>query len=130
LLEKTPKEVNSFLSNPAQYAASMKKAGDAQARELLDHVCECLEKECCETFDDCITWARLKYDLSPHFVHSLATFICLFWSALNNLFYLRAWLILLSIIEENRTRDGTHFRCCLITPLLLSPDLKVTSPIV
>ncbi|XP_066352310.1 ubiquitin-activating enzyme E1 3-like [Miscanthus floridulus] len=62
LLEKTPNEVNSFLSNPAQYAAVMKKAGDAQARELLDHVCECLEKECCETFDDCITWARLKFD--------------------------------------------------------------------
>jgi ubiquitin-activating enzyme E1 len=89
LLEKTPKEVNSFLSNPAQYAASMKKAGDAQARELLEHVCECLEKECCGTFDDCITWARLKYDLSPHFVYCLATFICLFWSASNNIFYLR-----------------------------------------
>lgn len=74
LLEKTPKEVNSFLSNPAQYAAVMKKAGDAQSRELLERICECLEKECCETFEDCITWARLKYDLSPHFVHSLAIF--------------------------------------------------------
>ncbi|KAF6982184.1 hypothetical protein CFC21_000608 [Triticum aestivum] len=35
LLEKTPNEVNSFISNPAEYAAAMRKAGDAQARLLL-----------------------------------------------------------------------------------------------
>ena len=60
LLEKTPNEVNSFLSNPTQYAAAMKKAGDAQARELLERIRECLEEEHCERFEDCITWARLK----------------------------------------------------------------------
>ncbi|KAF8721402.1 hypothetical protein HU200_023115 [Digitaria exilis] len=62
LLDKTPNEVNSFLSNPTQYAAAMKKAGDAQARELLERVCECLEKERCERFEDCITWGRLKFE--------------------------------------------------------------------
>ncbi|WVZ56606.1 hypothetical protein U9M48_007104 [Paspalum notatum var. saurae] len=62
LLEKTPNEVNSFLSNPTQYAAAMKKAGDAQARELLECVRDCLEKERCERFEDCITWARLKFE--------------------------------------------------------------------
>ncbi|KAL6657251.1 hypothetical protein ACP70R_005031 [Stipagrostis hirtigluma subsp. patula] len=62
LLEKTPNEVNSFLSNPAQYAAAMRKAGDAQARELLERVSECLGKERCTTFEDCITWARLKFE--------------------------------------------------------------------
>uniref|UniRef100_A0ACD5YZK1 Uncharacterized protein n=1 Tax=Avena sativa TaxID=4498 RepID=A0ACD5YZK1_AVESA len=62
LLEKTPNEVNSFLSNPAQYAAAMRKAGDAQARELLERVSECLDKERCNTFDDCISWARLKFE--------------------------------------------------------------------
>ncbi|XP_062189281.1 ubiquitin-activating enzyme E1 3 isoform X2 [Phragmites australis] len=61
-LEKTPNEVNSFLSNPAQYAAAMRKAGDAQARELLERVSECLGKERCNTFEDCITWARLKFE--------------------------------------------------------------------
>ena len=60
LLEKTPNEVNSFLSNPTQYAAATKKAGDAQARELLERIRECLEEEHCERFEDCITWARLK----------------------------------------------------------------------
>ena len=61
LLEKIPNEVNSFLSNPTQYAAAMRKAGDAQARELLERVSECLGKERCITFEDCITWARLRY---------------------------------------------------------------------
>jgi ubiquitin-activating enzyme E1 len=61
LLEKTPNEVNSFLSNPAQYAVAMRKAGDTQARELLECVSECLGKERCNTFEDCVTWARLKY---------------------------------------------------------------------
>ncbi|OEL15354.1 Ubiquitin-activating enzyme E1 3 [Dichanthelium oligosanthes] len=62
LLEKIPNEVNSFLSNPAQYAAAMRKAGDAQARELLERVSECLAKERCNTFEDCITWARLRFE--------------------------------------------------------------------
>ncbi|XP_052162405.1 ubiquitin-activating enzyme E1 3 isoform X2 [Oryza glaberrima] len=62
LLEKTPGEVNSFLSNPAQYAAAMRKAGDAQARELLERVSECLGKERCSLFEDCIRWARLKFE--------------------------------------------------------------------
>uniref|UniRef100_A0A0E0LQ45 E1 ubiquitin-activating enzyme n=1 Tax=Oryza punctata TaxID=4537 RepID=A0A0E0LQ45_ORYPU len=62
LLEKTPGEVNSFLSNPAQYAASMRKAGDAQARDLLVRVSECLGKERCGLFEDCIRWARLKFE--------------------------------------------------------------------
>ncbi|KAG8063770.1 hypothetical protein GUJ93_ZPchr0003g18187 [Zizania palustris] len=61
LLGKTPNEVNSFMSNPAQYAAAMRKAGDAQARELLERVCECLDKRC-DKFEDCITWARLKFE--------------------------------------------------------------------
>uniref|UniRef100_A0A0E0I622 E1 ubiquitin-activating enzyme n=1 Tax=Oryza nivara TaxID=4536 RepID=A0A0E0I622_ORYNI len=61
-LEKTPGEVNSFLSNPAQYAAAMRKAGDAQARELLERVSECLGKERCSLFEDCIRWARLKFE--------------------------------------------------------------------
>uniref|UniRef100_A0A1D1XWH0 E1 ubiquitin-activating enzyme n=1 Tax=Anthurium amnicola TaxID=1678845 RepID=A0A1D1XWH0_9ARAE len=62
MLEKMPNEVNKFLSSPGEYAAAMKSAGDAQARDLLEHVIECLDKERCETFQDCITWARLKFE--------------------------------------------------------------------
>ncbi|KAM0843806.1 hypothetical protein ACQ4PT_057473 [Festuca glaucescens] len=62
LLEKTPNEVNSFISNPDEYAAAMRKAGDAQARELLERVRECLDKERCDKFEDCVAWARLKFE--------------------------------------------------------------------
>ncbi|KAJ6848143.1 ubiquitin-activating enzyme E1 1-like [Iris pallida] len=62
LLQKTPSEVNTFLANPSEYASSMRSAGDAQARELLERVIECLDKDKCETFQDCITWARLKFE--------------------------------------------------------------------
>ncbi|KAK1562815.1 hypothetical protein Q3G72_017558 [Acer saccharum] len=62
LLEKTPAEVNAYLTSPSEYTSAMKNAGDAQARENLDRVLECLDKERCETFQDCITWARLKFE--------------------------------------------------------------------
>lgn len=62
LLEKTPAEVNAFLNNPAEYASAMRKAGDAQARETLERVIECLDKERCDTFQDCLTWARLRFE--------------------------------------------------------------------
>ncbi|KAL9247036.1 hypothetical protein vseg_020507 [Gypsophila vaccaria] len=62
LLEKTPAEVNAYLNNPAEYAAAMTKAGDAQARDTLERVIECLDSDRCETFQDCITWARLRFE--------------------------------------------------------------------
>ncbi|KAL8261875.1 hypothetical protein R6Q59_025924 [Mikania micrantha] len=62
LLEKTPSEVNAYLSNPSEYTSSMRNAGDAQARDNLERVLECLDRERCETFQDCITWARLKFE--------------------------------------------------------------------
>ncbi|KAL0347511.1 UNVERIFIED_CONTAM: Ubiquitin-activating enzyme E1 1 [Sesamum calycinum] len=62
LLEKTPTEVNAYLSNPSEYISSMKNAGDAQARDTLERVIECLDRERCDTFQDCITWARLKFE--------------------------------------------------------------------
>ncbi|RHN56596.1 putative ubiquitin/SUMO-activating enzyme E1, ubiquitin-activating enzyme E1 [Medicago truncatula] len=62
LLEKTPAEVNAYLSNPSEYTNAMKNAGDAQARDNLERVLECLDKEKCEAFEDCIIWARLKFE--------------------------------------------------------------------
>ncbi|GMH12787.1 hypothetical protein Nepgr_014628 [Nepenthes gracilis] len=62
LLEKIPTEVNAYLSNPGEYTSSMRKAGDAQARDTLERVLECLGRERCETFQDCVTWARLKFE--------------------------------------------------------------------
>lgn len=62
LLEKTPAEANAFLMKPEEYKAAMKSTGDAQSRELLERVVECLVSERCETFDDCISWARTKFE--------------------------------------------------------------------
>ncbi|XP_052203401.1 ubiquitin-activating enzyme E1 1 isoform X2 [Diospyros lotus] len=62
LLEKTPAEVNAFLSNPSVYAIVMRDAGDAQARDNLERVLECLGRERCVTFEDCITWGRRKFE--------------------------------------------------------------------
>ncbi|XP_059626436.1 ubiquitin-activating enzyme E1 1-like [Cornus florida] len=62
LLEKVPAEVNAYLSNPSEYTSAMRNAGDAQARENLERVIECLDKERCETFQDCITWARIRFE--------------------------------------------------------------------
>lgn len=62
LLEKTPTEVNAYLSSTSEYISSIKKSGDAHARDILQRVLECLDQDKCDTFQDCITWARLKYD--------------------------------------------------------------------
>ncbi|XP_058214651.1 ubiquitin-activating enzyme E1 2-like isoform X1 [Rhododendron vialii] len=62
LLEKTPAEVNAYLTSPSEYTSAMKNAGDAQARDNLERVLECLDKERCETFQDCVTWARLRFE--------------------------------------------------------------------
>lgn len=76
LLEKTPAEVNAYLSNPSEYTSSMKNAGDAQARDTLERVRECLDRERCETFQDCITWARLKFE--DYFVNRVKQLIYTF----------------------------------------------------
>ncbi|XAR58887.1 hypothetical protein NMG60_11014456 [Bertholletia excelsa] len=76
LLEKTPAEVNAFLSAPCEYASAMRNAGDAQARDNLERVLECLDRERCDTFQDCITWARLK--LEDYFVNRVKQLIFTF----------------------------------------------------
>ncbi|MBA0574668.1 hypothetical protein Golob_001855, partial [Gossypium lobatum] len=60
LLEKTPAEVNACLSNPVEYATSMRNAADAQAKDNLERILKCLDQGKCETFQDCVTWARLS----------------------------------------------------------------------
>ncbi|XP_078436471.1 ubiquitin-activating enzyme E1 2-like [Wolffia australiana] len=62
LLEKTPSEVNKFLSSPVEYCAAICAAGDAQAKDLAESVLECLDSERCTTFQDCIAWARLRFE--------------------------------------------------------------------
>nr|GMD29242.1 ubiquitin-activating enzyme E1 1-like isoform X2 [Ipomoea batatas] len=37
-------------------------AGDAQARDKLERVLECIDRDRCETFRDAVAWARLKFE--------------------------------------------------------------------
>ncbi|XP_065853195.1 ubiquitin-activating enzyme E1 2-like isoform X2 [Euphorbia lathyris] len=62
LLEKTPAEVNAYLKSPKEYLSAMKNSGDAQAKDNLERVIECLDKEKCADLQDCISWARLKFE--------------------------------------------------------------------
>ncbi|XP_019234013.1 PREDICTED: ubiquitin-activating enzyme E1 1-like isoform X2 [Nicotiana attenuata] len=76
LLEKIPAEVNAYLSNPSEYTSAQTNAGDAQARDNLERVLECLDRESCETFEDCIAWARLKFE--DYFVNRVKQLIFTF----------------------------------------------------
>ncbi|KAF6164867.1 hypothetical protein GIB67_017070 [Kingdonia uniflora] len=75
-LEKTPAEVNAYLSSPNEYSSAMISAGDAQARDNLERVMECLDKDRCETFQDCIAWARIKFE--DYFVNRVKQLIFTF----------------------------------------------------
>uniref|UniRef100_A0A1D1ZMI8 E1 ubiquitin-activating enzyme n=1 Tax=Auxenochlorella protothecoides TaxID=3075 RepID=A0A1D1ZMI8_AUXPR len=66
LLEKTPAEANAFLADPEKYIASVRSASDAAAREQLERVTEVLVSEHCTTFEECIAWARRKFQQQFH----------------------------------------------------------------
>ncbi|KAL6757412.1 ubiquitin-activating enzyme E1 [Haematococcus lacustris] len=61
LLEKAPSEANAYLADPAKYAAAAKHAGDASAREQLEKVVAMLVSDRASSFDQCITWARTRF---------------------------------------------------------------------
>lgn len=73
ILEKSPEEANAFLSDPDKYLGSVKSSSDAAAREQLERVVEVLVSERCVTFDDCIVWARQRFQ--SQFVDRIAQLI-------------------------------------------------------
>ena len=69
MYEKSPAEVNAYLSNPAKYLAAIQQASDAAARGQLELVYEILVSDRCATFQDCISWARKKFEVAlPLFI--------------------------------------------------------------
>ncbi|KAL2529837.1 Ubiquitin-activating enzyme E1 2 [Forsythia ovata] len=62
LFEKTPAEVNTYLSSPSDYISAMKNSGDAQARDNLERVLKCIDRDKWDSFEDCITWARFNFE--------------------------------------------------------------------
>ncbi|WIA10070.1 hypothetical protein OEZ85_010280 [Tetradesmus obliquus] len=61
LLEKGPSEANAYLADPAKYTEAVKSSADAAAREQLAKVVEVLVADKVASFEDCIAWARLKF---------------------------------------------------------------------
>jgi ubiquitin-activating enzyme E1 len=59
-LDKTPAEANAFLSKSEECIAAIKSAGDAQARQLLESIVDCLVSQRCVTFNDFLSWSRIK----------------------------------------------------------------------
>ncbi|KAJ7299330.1 hypothetical protein O6H91_Y249200 [Diphasiastrum complanatum] len=62
LFETAPSEANAFLSKPEECKASIRAAGDSQARGVLESVVECLLTDRMVTFEDCIVWARKRFE--------------------------------------------------------------------
>lgn len=63
MFEKSPSEVNAFLANPSKYLAAIQQASDAAARQQLENVVEILVEDRCVTIQDCIAWARRKFEV-------------------------------------------------------------------
>ncbi|EFJ51834.1 hypothetical protein VOLCADRAFT_79505 [Volvox carteri f. nagariensis] len=61
MLEKGPREAASFLANPAEYAKAVRANPDASARQQLEAVAEVLLDNRSATFEQCIAWARLRF---------------------------------------------------------------------
>ena len=49
-----------------QHVGLRAQASDAAAREQLEKVVEALVTDRCRTFEDCIAWARMRFQVSPH----------------------------------------------------------------
>ena len=59
--EKSPAEANAYLAKPEEYAAAARAAGDASARENVEKAAECLLGSRCSTYEECVRWARLRF---------------------------------------------------------------------
>jgi len=69
---ETPQEANKFLDKPDDFAAEIRKQGDASAREGVERVLEVLVSSNCTTYQDCVSWVRLHFQVGgtpPPTVH-------------------------------------------------------------
>lgn len=60
---ETPQEANKFLNKPDDFAAEIRKQGDASAREGVERVLEVLVSTNCTTYQDCVSWVRLHFQV-------------------------------------------------------------------
>ena len=61
LFEKSPAEANAYLSKPDEYESNARANADASMRENVEKISQCLIHTRCATFQECINWARLRF---------------------------------------------------------------------
>ena len=61
-VEKNPAEVNAYLDDPNAYSSNALKQADGQTKEQLEQVVDALGKSKCQTFSECVVWARRVFD--------------------------------------------------------------------
>jgi len=61
LFEKSPSEANAYLEDPAKYVDAVRTGGDAASREQLARVAEALAAEHVASFEECVAWARRRF---------------------------------------------------------------------
>lgn len=66
LLEKTPADANAYLENPEKYVQDVAHSSDAAAKENLKRVVDALITDICTDFENCIQWARMKFQQQFH----------------------------------------------------------------
>lgn len=57
LIEKPLHEVDAYMSYPVSYTCKLRNTSNSKSLAII---LNCLEMERCDTFQDCITWARVK----------------------------------------------------------------------
>lgn len=76
MMEANPAEANAYLENREGFLSKVRETGDATSRESLEKVVDCLVDNRCESFDDCIAWARRK--LQDYFHNRIAQLVYTF----------------------------------------------------
>lgn len=68
LYEKGPGEATKFLADPEAYLKDAEQNADSQTREKLEELVDVLVDGKCTTYQDCIAWARHKFQVCCHVV--------------------------------------------------------------
>eukprot|EP01023_Acetabularia_acetabulum_P053882 TRINITY_DN6048_c0_g2_i4.p1 TRINITY_DN6048_c0_g2~~TRINITY_DN6048_c0_g2_i4.p1 ORF type:complete len:421 (-),score=76.88 TRINITY_DN6048_c0_g2_i4:81-1199(-) len=74
--EDSPRLANAFLANPEKVLEDAKKQGDAQSKDQLEQVIKLLESSKCNTFEDCVAWAREVFQ--DHFYDKISQLVYTF----------------------------------------------------
>lgn len=61
MFEQAPAEANVYLEDPIKYVESARSATDSLTKEKVEKVLDCLATNRCSSYEDCLVWARMKF---------------------------------------------------------------------